>query len=216
MGLPQRGEHSPRVKVIGSGCRGKLCEHWATRDDLSAMLQLGVVQPPGPPPGVRESTLRSCGRRPIHPRSTAQLGPLTACIRTVIARAGTAACARHETGQGTDPSSSAGNELLLIDSLGVCAHATVVIKRKPPPLLCSGRRHLCLALSGLFFWIFARAVSVMGPVEGPITRRYCQALLRGGVKRVRHRGRHRQGAMLLLKRTEVSVTSGRFPRPAGR
>lgn len=32
---------------------GKLCEHWATRDDLSAMLQLGVVQPPGPPPGVR-------------------------------------------------------------------------------------------------------------------------------------------------------------------
>ncbi len=32
---------------------GKLCEHWATRDDLSAMLQLGVIQPPGPPPGVR-------------------------------------------------------------------------------------------------------------------------------------------------------------------
>src|SRR3989442_14704852 len=28
---------------------GKLAEHWATRDDLSAMLQLGVVQPPGPP-----------------------------------------------------------------------------------------------------------------------------------------------------------------------
>jgi predicted ester cyclase len=29
---------------------GKLCEHWATRDDLSTMLQLGVIQPPGPPP----------------------------------------------------------------------------------------------------------------------------------------------------------------------
>jgi len=25
----------------------KLAEHWATRDDLSAMLQLGVIQPPG-------------------------------------------------------------------------------------------------------------------------------------------------------------------------
>jgi len=28
---------------------GKLAEHWATRDDLTAMLQLGVIQPPGPP-----------------------------------------------------------------------------------------------------------------------------------------------------------------------
>ena len=28
---------------------GKLCEHWATRDDLSAMLQMGVIHPPGPP-----------------------------------------------------------------------------------------------------------------------------------------------------------------------
>jgi predicted ester cyclase len=26
---------------------GKLAEHWATRDDLSAFLQLGIVQPPG-------------------------------------------------------------------------------------------------------------------------------------------------------------------------
>jgi predicted ester cyclase len=26
---------------------GKLAEHWATRDDLLAMLQLGVVTPPG-------------------------------------------------------------------------------------------------------------------------------------------------------------------------
>jgi predicted ester cyclase len=29
---------------------GKLAQHWATREDLPAMLQLGVVQPPGPPP----------------------------------------------------------------------------------------------------------------------------------------------------------------------
>jgi predicted ester cyclase len=28
---------------------GRLCEHWATRDDLSAMLQLGVIRPPGRP-----------------------------------------------------------------------------------------------------------------------------------------------------------------------
>ena len=28
---------------------GKLAEHWATRDDLTAMMQLGLVQPPGPP-----------------------------------------------------------------------------------------------------------------------------------------------------------------------
>jgi hypothetical protein len=26
---------------------GKLVEHWATRDDLAAMLQLGVLRPPG-------------------------------------------------------------------------------------------------------------------------------------------------------------------------
>jgi predicted ester cyclase len=29
---------------------GKLAEHWAIREDLPAMLQLGVVQPPGRPP----------------------------------------------------------------------------------------------------------------------------------------------------------------------
>jgi predicted ester cyclase len=29
---------------------GRLAEHWATREDLVAMLQLGVVQPPGEPP----------------------------------------------------------------------------------------------------------------------------------------------------------------------
>jgi len=27
----------------------RLCEHWATRDDLSAMLQLGVIHRPGRP-----------------------------------------------------------------------------------------------------------------------------------------------------------------------
>jgi len=30
---------------------GRLCEHWATRDDLSAMLQLEVIRPPGRPNG---------------------------------------------------------------------------------------------------------------------------------------------------------------------
>lgn len=29
---------------------GKLVEHWATREDLPAMLQLGIIQPPGGPP----------------------------------------------------------------------------------------------------------------------------------------------------------------------
>jgi predicted ester cyclase len=29
---------------------GRLAEHWAAREDLVAMLQLGVVQPPGRPP----------------------------------------------------------------------------------------------------------------------------------------------------------------------
>jgi len=32
---------------------GRLCEHWATCDDLSAMLQMGVVKAPGPPAFVR-------------------------------------------------------------------------------------------------------------------------------------------------------------------
>lgn len=29
---------------------GKLVEQWATRDDLAAMLQLGIISPPGRPP----------------------------------------------------------------------------------------------------------------------------------------------------------------------
>jgi ketosteroid isomerase-like protein len=28
---------------------GRLAEHWATRDDLTTMIQLGVIRPPGPP-----------------------------------------------------------------------------------------------------------------------------------------------------------------------
>ena len=32
---------------------GRLAEHWATRDDLTAMLQLGVVPRPGPPWWIR-------------------------------------------------------------------------------------------------------------------------------------------------------------------
>jgi hypothetical protein len=27
---------------------GRLAEHWAVRDDLTAMLQLGVIKPPRP------------------------------------------------------------------------------------------------------------------------------------------------------------------------
>jgi steroid delta-isomerase-like uncharacterized protein len=41
---------------------GRLAEHWAVRDDLTAMLQLGVIQPPGPPPGPGGRTEAS--RRP--------------------------------------------------------------------------------------------------------------------------------------------------------
>ncbi len=29
---------------------GKLVEHWATREDLPTMLQLGIIHPPGGPP----------------------------------------------------------------------------------------------------------------------------------------------------------------------
>jgi steroid delta-isomerase-like uncharacterized protein len=32
---------------------GKLAEHWAVRDDLTTMLQLGVLRPPGPPAETR-------------------------------------------------------------------------------------------------------------------------------------------------------------------
>ena len=48
---------------------GKLAEHWAVRDDLSAMLQLGGIQRPGPPSGA--------GGPPgaaVRPRRAARLG----------------------------------------------------------------------------------------------------------------------------------------------
>jgi hypothetical protein len=35
---------------VEDGEDGKLVEHWATREDLPAMLQLGILQPPGRPP----------------------------------------------------------------------------------------------------------------------------------------------------------------------
>ena len=35
---------------------GKLAEHWAVRDDLSAMLQIGVVQPPRPPQASQQTS----------------------------------------------------------------------------------------------------------------------------------------------------------------
>ena len=38
---------------------GKLAEHWATREDLVAMLQLGLVRPPdGRRPSVRRDPWR--------------------------------------------------------------------------------------------------------------------------------------------------------------
>jgi predicted ester cyclase len=39
------GEQSHWYRVEG----GKLAEHWATRDDLRTMIQLGLIAPPGPP-----------------------------------------------------------------------------------------------------------------------------------------------------------------------
>jgi predicted ester cyclase len=36
----------------------RLCEHWATRDDLSTMIQLGVIKPPGPPAPAGQGAAR--------------------------------------------------------------------------------------------------------------------------------------------------------------
>jgi predicted ester cyclase len=38
---------------------GRLAEHWATRDDLTAMLQLGVIRRPGPRPAAVSPRRRS-------------------------------------------------------------------------------------------------------------------------------------------------------------
>ena len=53
---PLNGVMAPTGKTFTSGQshwfrveRGKLAEHWATRDDLGVMLQLGVVPRPGGP-----------------------------------------------------------------------------------------------------------------------------------------------------------------------
>jgi ketosteroid isomerase-like protein len=45
-GKPFRARQSHWFRVSD----GQLCEHWATRDDLTTMLQLGVIQAPGNPP----------------------------------------------------------------------------------------------------------------------------------------------------------------------
>ena len=42
---------------------GKLAEHWATRDDLRTMLQLGVIQPPGRRLSVAATARSSSGSR---------------------------------------------------------------------------------------------------------------------------------------------------------
>jgi predicted ester cyclase len=50
-GVPPTGERfSARQSHWFRVADGKLVEHWATRDDLSAMVQLGIVRPPGGPP----------------------------------------------------------------------------------------------------------------------------------------------------------------------
>jgi len=39
-------------------CGDRLVEHWATRDDLTSMLQLGVLRAPGPAPGLPQTVPR--------------------------------------------------------------------------------------------------------------------------------------------------------------
>ena len=48
-----RSPPEPLFRVEG----GRLAEHWATREDLVVMLQLGVIQPPGRPPASGSSGL---------------------------------------------------------------------------------------------------------------------------------------------------------------
>lgn len=48
--MPPTGRHfSSRQSHWFRVESGKLAEHWATRDDLTVMLQLGVIPRPGPP-----------------------------------------------------------------------------------------------------------------------------------------------------------------------
>jgi predicted ester cyclase len=52
-GVPPTGKRfSARQSHWFRVADGKLAEHWATREDLPAMLQLGVISPPGPPPNA--------------------------------------------------------------------------------------------------------------------------------------------------------------------
>jgi predicted ester cyclase len=49
--LPPTGKHFvARQSHWFRVADNKLAEHWATREDLPAMLQLGILQPPGRPP----------------------------------------------------------------------------------------------------------------------------------------------------------------------
>lgn len=49
-GRPIEIHHAHRFRLAG----GLIVEHWAVRDDLRAMLQAGIIQPPGPPPPPAE------------------------------------------------------------------------------------------------------------------------------------------------------------------
>ena len=60
---------------------GKLAEHWATRDDLRTMLQLGVIQPPDAPPPERRAcrgARRPSSSEPIHDATTARSASVAA------------------------------------------------------------------------------------------------------------------------------------------
>jgi predicted ester cyclase len=60
--VPLTGERfSARQSHWFRVAEGKLVEHWATRDDLTAMGQLGIVRTPGRPPYYPTE--------PIHPTS---------------------------------------------------------------------------------------------------------------------------------------------------
>jgi len=48
--IPPTGKRFVARQTHWFRIRGEeLAEHWATREDLPAMLQLGVIEPPGPP-----------------------------------------------------------------------------------------------------------------------------------------------------------------------
>ena len=68
---------------------GRLAEHWATRDDLTAMLQLGVITAPGGPEitgGGRGPSLR-CGRSTVARMTVPDLTPSQGLRRCTSERA---------------------------------------------------------------------------------------------------------------------------------